>query len=257
MRRPSSWLRRVEIALWFIGVCLLGVALEATVDRQRFQAKQERLLDQRRAATTPQQQRRLTSNLTSSTVAPKIVKDATAPPVASPTRQSESAEERAAPPPATFESLPAMKTLDPRPSKEKVEAEAEEVDPSVIGRIEIPRIGLSAVVSKGDDEAVLRRAVGWVTGTAGPGDGGNTALAGHRDTFFRPLQRVRVDDRIRLVMPDETLEYRVASTQVVEPDDISVLQSSGKEELTLITCYPFRFIGPAPDRFIVKATRVH
>jgi sortase A len=125
-----------------------------------------------------------------------------------------------------------------------------------MGRIKIPRIGLSAIVLAGDDDATLRRAVGWVAGTARPDEGGNTALAGHRDTFFRPLQRVEIDDRVRLVVPPHTYEYRVDSIRVVGPDEVSVLDSTGIEELTLVTCYPFRLVGPAPDRFIVKAVRI-
>ena len=81
-------------------------------------------------------------------------------------------------------------------------------------------------------------------------------LAGHRDTFFRALRKIRVKDRIRVVTPPHVYEYEVQSLRVVEPDETDVLQSRGSEELTLVTCYPFRFVGPAPDRFIVSATRI-
>ncbi|MCA1732581.1 MAG: class D sortase, partial [Acidobacteria bacterium] len=97
---------------------------------------------------------------------------------------------------------------------------------------------------------------GFLPGTARPGEGGNTGLAAHRDTFFRPLEGIQVDDRIRLEVPPHTYEYRVDSVRIVEPSEVSVLDFTGTEELTLVTCYPFRYIGPAPDRFIVKATRV-
>jgi len=82
-------------------------------------------------------------------------------------------------------------------------------------------------------------------------------LAGHRDTFFRPLREIQLNDRIRMIVPPHTYEYRVQSFRVVTPEETSVLDSKGVEELTLVTCYPFRFIGPAPKRFIVSAARVN
>lgn len=129
-------------------------------------------------------------------------------------------------------------------------------DRAEMGRIEIPRIGLSAAIHYGEDDATLDRAVGLLDGTPRPGEGGNTALAAHRDTFFRPLENIEVEDRITIVVPPHTYEYRVQSLQVVEPTEVGVLDSSGVEELTLVTCYPFRWVGPAPNRFIVKAVRV-
>ncbi|MGH9456962.1 MAG: class D sortase [Thermoanaerobaculia bacterium] len=152
----------------------------------------------------------------------------------------------------------AMPAPEPEPGA-KPEREPEPdlaLDRAVLGRLEIPRLDVTAIVRAGDDEKTLARAVGWLPGTPAPGEGGNTALAGHRDTFFRPLRRIEIGDRIRLVVPPETFEYRVESLKIVEPDDVSVLESHGREELTLITCYPIRFVGPAPDRFIVKAVRV-
>ena len=115
---------------------------------------------------------------------------------------------------------------------------------------------MRAIIRKGADEDTLDRAVGLVPGTAHPGEAGNIVLAAHRDTFFRPLRNIRVADRIRLVVPPNEYLYEVDSTRVVSPEETSVLQSRGTEELTLVTCYPFRFIGPAPDRFIVSAKRV-
>lgn len=127
---------------------------------------------------------------------------------------------------------------------------------SVIGQIEIPRLGLAAVVVQGDSSQLLRRAVGHLPATALPGESGNVALAGHRDTFFRPLRRIQLGDAITLRTPDSEFHYRVESTRVVPPDATEVLQSSGAHELTLITCFPFSYIGSAPDRFIVRATEV-
>jgi sortase A len=124
---------------------------------------------------------------------------------------------------------------------------------SAIGRIEVPRLGVSAVVRTGSDARTLRLAVGHIPGTALPGEPGNVGLAGHRDTFFRRLRDIRPDDEIRIVMPDATYTYRVDRTNVVDPDDVWVLDPTETPALTLVTCYPFTYIGSAPQRFIVRA----
>jgi sortase A len=125
-----------------------------------------------------------------------------------------------------------------------------------IGRLEIPRIGLSAVVAEGDDEHTLKVAVGHLPDTPLPWQEGNAALAGHRDTFFRPLRRIRVGDDIRLATPRGDFQYRVTRQTVVDPEELWVLDASSGAALTLITCYPFDFIGPAPRRFVVHAERI-
>ena len=131
------------------------------------------------------------------------------------------------------------------------------IDPSApIGRLDIPRLGVSVVVMPGDDEATLSKAVGHLSDTPFPWSGGNTALAGHRDTFFQPLERVEAGDDIYLDTPRGKFRYRVRRTVVVEPEDLWVLDPSTEPTLTLITCYPFRYVGPAPKRFIVQADRV-
>jgi len=122
-----------------------------------------------------------------------------------------------------------------------------------IGEIQIPRLGLTALVVQGDSEAVLRHAVGHLADTALPGEPGNIVLAGHRDTFFRPLKRVRAGDAITLRTRDGDFEYLVESTAVVRPTDLDVIQPTDRPTLTLITCFPFYYVGPAPDRFIVRA----
>jgi sortase A len=127
----------------------------------------------------------------------------------------------------------------------------------LIGRMEIPRLGLSVIVAEGVDALTLRRAVGHIPGTAMPGQpAGNVGLAGHRDTFFRPLRNIRRDDVITLATPLGEYRYRVVSTRIVNPSDLGVLDPGGSEVLTLVTCYPFYFIGPAPSRFIVRAERI-
>lgn len=129
-------------------------------------------------------------------------------------------------------------------------------DGGVIGQLEIPRLGLAAIVVEGDSASLLRRAVGHLPETALPGESGNVALAGHRDTFFRPLRRIQLGDAITLRTQDGEFHYRVESTRVVAPDATDVLQSSDIHELTLITCFPFNYIGSAPDRFIVRAREI-
>ncbi len=130
-------------------------------------------------------------------------------------------------------------------------AERQAADPGLVGRIEIPRLGLAAIVREGTDSRTLERAVGHVSGTALPGQNGNVCLAAHRDTYFRPLEGVRKNDRIRITTPTATYEYTVLGTSVVDPGAVEVLASNGDAALTLVTCYPFRYVGPAPRRFIV------
>lgn len=127
---------------------------------------------------------------------------------------------------------------------------------STIGRLEIPRLHVSAIVRAGSDARTLRLAIGHIGGTALPGEQGNVGLAAHRDTFFRRLGDIRSGDQVRLVTPDGTFTYRVKGTRVVEPRDMWVLDPTATPALTLITCYPFRYIGSAPQRFIVRAELV-
>jgi sortase A len=130
------------------------------------------------------------------------------------------------------------------------------VDPLVLGRIEIPRIGVRAIVREGDDDTTLAIAVGHIPGTARPGERGNMALAGHRDSFFRALQGIRCRDAIRIVTLRLSYEYVVDSTEIVGPKDTKVLDPTDDTVLTLVTCYPFKYVGHAPNRFIVRASLV-
>jgi len=126
----------------------------------------------------------------------------------------------------------------------------------VIGEIQVPRLGLNAIVVQGDSPASLRRAVGHISNSALPGEWGNVALAGHRDTFFRPLHDIRLGDEIRFKTPERSFEYLVESIEVVAPNDIQVLEPSTGHDLTFITCFPFHFVGAAPKRFVVRAREV-
>ena len=127
---------------------------------------------------------------------------------------------------------------------------------SPLGRIEISAVGLTAMILEGTDEGTLQRAVGHIRGTPLPGQRGNVALAGHRDTFFRGLRKIRVNDEITLTTLSGSYRYRVDSTKVVKPEETEVLEDDGDDILTLVTCYPFNFVGSAPSRFIVRARRV-
>jgi sortase A len=126
-------------------------------------------------------------------------------------------------------------------------------DGDVIGMIEIQSVGIRAVVLQGDSSNVLRRAVGHVPTTPLPGEPGNIALAAHRDTIFRPLQKIKTGDEIDLRTATGVVQYRVRSTAIVGPSDVRVLESRGRNELTLVTCYPFYYVGNAPERFVVRA----
>jgi sortase A len=125
----------------------------------------------------------------------------------------------------------------------------------LIGRIEIARLGISVMVVEGTGKRTLRRAAGHIEGTALPGQRGNVGISAHRDTFFRPLRNVRLSDIVTLTTPSGEYRYRVVSTKVVSPTDVAVLNSDGNEILTLVTCYPFYFVGAAPSRFIVRAEK--
>jgi sortase A len=125
-----------------------------------------------------------------------------------------------------------------------------------IGTLEIVRIGLSGVVVEGDDDSVLDRAIGHLPDTPLPWQTGNSALAAHRDALFRPLKDVRFGDVLRLTTPYGVYEYRVRETLIVKPEDVWVLDATLGSVLTLISCWPFAYIGHAPERFIVRADRI-
>jgi sortase A len=130
---------------------------------------------------------------------------------------------------------------------------ADTAGPPPLGRIEIPSVGVSAIVEEGESDATLAESVGHLTGTALPGQPGNVALAAHRDTYFRDLSDIQNGDEIFFTTPTAIYKYRVSGVVIVDPSDIGVLSPSNDSRLTLITCYPFHFVGPAPKRFVVVA----
>lgn len=165
------------------------------------------------------------------------------------------AEHRALP----ARSTPASET-DALSSFKRANKKAEGPPPAegeLLGRIQIPRIDVTAVVVEGVGKTSLRRAAGHIPGTALPSaDEGNVGIAAHRDSFFRGLKDIQKDDTIELTTLDGTHRYRVEWTKIVKPGDTSVLASTQEPALTLVTCYPFYYVGSAPKRFIVRAQRI-
>lgn len=127
--------------------------------------------------------------------------------------------------------------------------------PAPLALLRIPRIGLEVAVLEGTDDWTLNRAVGHIEDTARPGAAGNSGIAGHRDGFFRGLKDIRAGDGIELETVGTVERYRVERTWIVEPEDVSVLDPTAEPSITLVTCYPFYFVGSAPQRFIVRAVR--
>jgi sortase A len=142
-------------------------------------------------------------------------------------------------------SKPELRTV-PRPVKKG----------DVLGLMDIPRLGLSVAVLQGTTSRTLRLGAGHIEGTALPGEVGNIAIAGHRDTFFRDLKDIRPNDEIQLQTATALFRYEVDWVKVVDPDDLSVLAPSTESTITLVTCYPFYLVGPAPRRFVVHARQI-
>src|SRR5215813_2817004 len=125
--------------------------------------------------------------------------------------------------------------------------------PPPLAVLRIPRLRLEVPVLEGTDEWTLDRAAGHIAGTAAPGEAGNIGIAGHRDGFFRVPKDIAPGDVLDLALPGGSQTYRVRKMSIVKPDDVSVLDPASRPVLTLVTCYPFYFVGSAPDRFVVQA----
>lgn len=141
-------------------------------------------------------------------------------------------------------------------SVSKIEQHRPVIEGSAVGEMNIPRLGLNAVFVQGDSPKILRHAVGHISDTALPGEPGNVVLTAHRDGFFRPLRDIRAGDTIELKTLEGEFAYQVDWTKVVSPSEVEVLQSSSENTLTLVTCFPFYYVGPAPQRFIVRAHQI-
>jgi sortase A len=126
----------------------------------------------------------------------------------------------------------------------------------VLGRIDIPKLGFSVAILQGTSARVLRLGAGHIEGTSLPGEPGNSGIAGHRDTFFRGIKDIHPDDELELQTATGLSRYQVDWVKVVVPEDTAVLESAtGESTLTLVTCYPFYLVGPAPKRFVVHARK--
>jgi sortase A len=145
-------------------------------------------------------------------------------------------------------------TTAPQTGLPRLPAPLRRVEP-VVGLLTVPRLAISVVAVEGDDEAILRVAAGHLPDTPLPWQEGNASFAGHRDTFFRALREIRLGDEIEMTTTRGTFRYRVMRTRIVNPGDLSVLEPFDGAALTLITCYPFSYLGDAPQRFVVQAIR--
>lgn len=169
-------------------------------------------------------------------------------------RQAKAEVQRMIAPAATISEAPESPTMI-RPASAALD-EPSLARGAVIGRVDIPRLNVSAAIAEGDDDSTLGNAVGHLPDTPLPWQSaGNAAFAAHRDGLFRPLRNIRVNDEVKVVTSRGEFLYRVKKTQVVNPEDVWVLAPTKNATLTLITCYPFSFVGHAPQRFIVQAER--
>ena len=255
--RPS--LRTLRHFLWGVAVVCLGLWGWARLDAARFQAEAAEALDGARAA------------------APELTADAVEAEAEALERAVERELERFAGGEAASatSSLPAgarrdggddpgedssaATTADTRPTPHRPAAEPATVrlgGTELLGRLRIPRLGLSVVVAEGTDRRTLRRAAGRIPGTAPLGAGGNTGVAGHRDGVFRDLERAAAGDLVLVETPSGTERYRVEAVSIVPPGATGVLADDGRATLTLVTCYPFDTLGPAPERWVVRAVRI-
>ena len=165
---------------------------------------------------------------------------------------------------ATWTQRAARAQLGAAMAARRLEQPAPLASPPVIGALrspvlawlDIPRLAVSVGVLEGDDSRTLQLAAGHLPDTPMPWDAGNSAVAGHRDTFFRALADLRVGDELSLATARGTFAYRVRRLRIVSPDDVSVLDPADGIALTLITCYPFTYLGRAPKRYVVQAVRL-
>jgi sortase A len=217
---PLSAPRWIERALFLIGIVCLGIWLYAFVDTRLSERREEQRLEEalRQRAASPK---------------PSVT------------------------PAAETDALGSFQERESEKKEEDWASLQEELDEGdLIGRIKIPRVGVSAIVLHGVGNKTLRRGVGHIPGTPLPIQDGNVGLAGHRDSFFRALKDIRKDDTIELTTLDGTFQYQVEWTKIVLPEETGVLADEGTPSLTLVTCYPFYYVGSAPKRFIVRAHRI-
>ena len=158
---------------------------------------------------------------------------------------------------------PAYETTEPDQAlwsesrKQQYELARQAVDGPPVAVLSIEHLGIEVPVYDGTSEDVLNRGVGRIEGTARVDHEGNLGIAGHRDSFFRPLKDIEIGDMMELQTGDGIVTYAVSSIEIVEPEDVFVVAPTSERTLTLVTCYPFYYVGHAPKRYIVKATAEH
>jgi sortase A len=218
-RTGDVWWRRLELALLAVGLALMAVVLAAWLHRVIGEKTALERFEKARSAL----------------------------------REPDSAEK------SLRESLEAGRADTKLWSPGRVRAFEESLreDPGMpLGVLRIPAIGLAVPILEGTDDLTLNRAVGHIGGTPLPGDDGNVGIAGHRDGFFRGLKDIRPGERIEIETLRGLLSYVVEKTWVVDPRNVAVLDPTAKPSVTLVTCYPFYYVGSAPRRFIVRAVKV-
>ncbi|MED4953668.1 class D sortase [Paenibacillus macerans] len=146
-----------------------------------------------------------------------------------------------------------LKTSDPAPDPLMTREQFNPGENDVVGLLEIPKIEAELPIIEGTDEEMLEQGVGHYRASVFPSDGEQILLSGHRDTVFRNFGNLEIGDRFIVKMPYGTFEYEIASTEIVDKDDTSVIRPMGREVLVVSTCYPFRYVGAAPDRYVVYA----
>jgi sortase A len=228
----------VERALLLIGLLCLGIYGFSVLEARFYERRQNQELEQALAVRQTQS-------------APQPAQQA---PVV-PAQETEAL--------ADFREAPGEDPRDDEETKPQEPAEPKEPEPlpvddgSLVGRLEVPRLGLSAIVREGVASQTLRRGAGRIPGTALPWEAaGNVGVAAHRDRVFRPLKDIGKKDIITLTTVEGTYRYQVEWTKIVTPKDTEVLHDTPGPTLTLVTCYPFYYVGSAPKRFIVRARRI-
>jgi sortase A len=228
--------RWIERALLLIGVVCLGIWGYAFIDTHVYEYWQNQRLEEALRERSAQQARQQNA-------APSKQPDKVSP------RQKDASA-------ADTDSFASFSEDELGELAGQIDQDGDLAEGDLIGRIKIPRVGVSALVLHGVGSRTLRRGVGHIPGTALPTLEGNIGLAGHRDSFFRGLKDIRKNDTIELTTLEGTFEYEVEWIKIVRPKDTQVLEGEGGAELTLVTCYPFYYVGSAPKRYIVRARRV-
>jgi sortase A len=258
--RPR-WLGWLERTLWVGGALALVWVAWGWVDARLYQAREERLLEEALLRGTPGPASRPAEaeGIPADELSPAGQRGAAGAPAASgevgrPATPRRDAEGRSATGAARSTRAPVRPSADGASATGKVTAVS--LAAPTLARISLPRVGIRVMVASDVGHQSLRRAVGHIPGTSPLGSAGNVGIAGHRDTFFRPLKGVRIGDEIVLTTPGAVTRYRVQWAEVMSADDPAPLRQTDYPALTLVTCYPFYYVGNAPDRFVVRARLV-